>query len=375
MSRADISNACDDSHALAMFLHNVSQTLVTLNLFECELQDEAMLSSISLPNLKNLRLVESFHRGAAAALINAATDLRRVDINCVNFGNKACAALVAKHKSLEVLQLEDMEDLTTDVLDSVLQHLTMLQVVTLRSLKAAALNDNNLLTLALCCPLLTSVALYNCDGVTNAGLASIGRHAGQHLLHLAVERCDKATLQGVLQLVLACPQLKDLSLAHTDRSQPGDAPLAPVLDACPHLEALSLVDMPVDVAALQALASHCQQLQFLCLVGTIKSDVATALAQLLCTATNLVDLCVSQHDNQFSHVACAVLRMLRPGLRITRGREKTPFWRGYAPPDHPDAEYSDSDYTYYSEDDDQDGGDGEEGDDDVGPDDDEDGDY
>jgi hypothetical protein len=114
--------------------------------------------------------------------------------------------------------------------------------------------------LALCahhCPQLAELIMFNCHGLTVAGVLHFLK-PGSNLRSIHLDRCPKPADELVRAAAEHCPQLQALLIYDTDVS---DAAVAVLAKQCTRIHTLSLVDcFGVTMTGVRALAEHCSEL-------------------------------------------------------------------------------------------------------------------
>lgn len=208
-------------------------------------------------------------KNAVIAAIND-THMNISDLGIQN-GSQLRAFIDLYGADLTVLNIQECREFSNEDILYASSKMPRLKEIYIKEtfLKDSAVDDATLHEIIVTHPLLTTLFLKNCDGLSAAGFQAIAQ--AKNLTALDLDGCKKISDAALSSIVKNCTQLKVLCL---DLSLPMSSPTVELIaQNCPNLESLNLPSSrSISDASLQEIATHCSKLKLLRLECAQLSD-------------------------------------------------------------------------------------------------------
>ena len=316
---------CESLSSLENLLQACQESLSELHLLFCDCS-ELQLRDIYLPSLKRLVLEEcsEVSKFAMAALLEAAPSLEI--LNCQDLPFRALACAVSEH--LRVLILSNADDLTKNAFCSLVHSCPLLEVVELDN--CTLLNDLSVVELVEHAKNLIVVSLSNHANFTDIALGAIAQHCVDRLQHLGLWDCGGVTDAGLKHISDSCRQLVGVSFGFV---QPvSTAAIMAVLFVNPLLQEVTLGSYSEEEGGCDALLtvlSTCCPLLVYCNICFATSYTAAGVFAIVESCPQLRTIVVDPACTVVNAFSRLLWRKLNPEIDIEVNHYFSHTWAQY----------------------------------------------
>jgi hypothetical protein len=168
---------------------------------------------------------------------------------------------LARRRNLKVISLMSWHDMSEGLLQEVLK--VSPNLTTFRNRNSYCVTDTMLAVCGQHCPLLVTLDLGVCSGVTNDGIRALVSSLAGKLRVAKLQECTGLYSPAVLAIAEHCPQLEELDCPH----HVSTSAMLKLAECCPQLTHLKMSGSKVGDEVVTALAAHCPRLKVLYMGG------------------------------------------------------------------------------------------------------------